>query len=143
MNSQIRAATPTDLPALCRLMSLLAGHPVSRETMLDRLKFIETSPIDELFVIEAEGAVKGLLGFRIRENLEEDSRYGEISAIVTDPDSRGQGLGKALMAFAEGRARELDCIGTWLVSGFGEEMQAHAFYQGMGYQVTGYRFVKR
>ncbi len=46
------------------------------------------------------------------------------------------------MEYAEDRARELGCKGTWLISGFGLEEEAHKFYARLGYQVTGYRFVK-
>jgi hypothetical protein len=47
------------------------------------------------------------------------------------------------MEFAENLAAEQGCIGTWLVSGFGREEQAHKFYKELGYEITGYRFVKR
>jgi len=33
------------------------------------------------------------------------------------------------MAFAEQLARDRGCKGTWLVSGFGREEEAHAFYE--------------
>lgn len=143
MNPHIRPTREDDLPDLARLMSLLAGHDISREQALDRLHMVRASAIDELYVIEADGRVRGLLGFRVRENVEEPSRYGEISAMVTDPDARRMGLGRALMDFAEDRARELGCKGTWLVSGLGREQEAHEFYKALGYQVTGHRFVKR
>jgi N-acetylglutamate synthase-like GNAT family acetyltransferase len=139
----IRNANEQDIPDLCRLMSQLTGHAISTEAMRDRLAMVNTSPIDELLVIESDGAVRGLLGFRIRENLEEPTRFGEISAIVVDPEVRGTGLGRALMEYAENLARERKCIGTWLVSGFGREEEAHHFYKRLGYQNNGYRFVKK
>ena len=46
------------------------------------------------------------------------------------------------MEYAEELAKESNCIGTWLVSGFGREEQAHIFYKALGYEITGYRFVK-
>ncbi len=142
LNPNIRTAEPKDLPDLCSLMSHLVGHEVSLADMEDRLAFIQASDIDELFVFEVQGAVKGLLGFRIRENVEEPSRYGEVSAIVTDPGSRTLGIGRSLMEYAENLARARGCKGTWLVSGFGREEEAHHFYKKLGYTVTGYRFVK-
>lgn len=142
MESIIRNAEPRDLPDLCNLMTHLCGHEVSLADMEDRLAFIQTSDIDDLFVFEVNGAVKGLLGFRIRENIEEPSRYGEISVIVTDPDSRQLGIGRSLMEYAENLANARGCKGTWLVSGFGREEEAHYFYRKLGYKVTGYRFVK-
>lgn len=138
----IRNAESGDIPALCRLMTHLCGHEVTRADMEDRLAFIQASDVDELFVLEVDGAVKGLLGFRIRENIEEPSRYGEVSVIVTDPDSKQLGIGRALMDYAENLARSRGCKGTWLVSGFGREEEAHRFYQKLGYAITGYRFVK-
>jgi GNAT superfamily N-acetyltransferase len=84
----------------------------------------------------------GLLGFRIRENIEERSRYGEVSVIVVDPDYQKQGIGRQLMSFAEQLSKEFNCRGTWLVSGFGREASAHPFYQSLGYISTGYRFTK-
>ncbi len=47
------------------------------------------------------------------------------------------------MDFAEKLARDQGCIGTWLVSGFGREEEAHHFYRALGYEITGYRFVKK
>ena len=46
------------------------------------------------------------------------------------------------LAFAENRAKELGCIGTWLVSGLGREEESHKFYKKLGYEINGYRFVK-
>ena len=82
------------------------------------------------------------MSFRIRENVEENSRFGEIAVIVVKSQSRNMGIGKKLMEYAEQLAHEKDCIGTWLVSGFGREEQAHSFYKELGYKMTGYRFVK-
>ncbi|NLX09834.1 MAG: GNAT family N-acetyltransferase [Chloroflexi bacterium] len=143
MSVCIRPMEPRDIDAVCSLIVQLSGHPMSLEDMADRLAWAERSPIDWLFVGEVDGCVAGLLGFRLRENLEQRSRYGEISVLVTDSAVRRQGVGRALMDFAEQMAREQGCIGTWLVSGFKRKDEAHRFYESLGYQTTGYRFVKR
>jgi hypothetical protein len=52
-------------------------------------------------------------------------------------------VGKQLIEFAEQLAKDLNCKGTWLVSGFGREEKAHKFYKSLGYVSTGYRFVKQ
>ena len=142
MDYVIRKAELSDIEDVRTLMALLTGHEMSVEEAEARLHMIDKSPIEELFVLEAQTKIKGLLGFRIRENLEESSRYGEISVIVTDPHSRRSGFGRALMEFAQKRAREKGCKGTWLVSGFGREEEAHKFYSELGYKITGYRFVR-
>ena len=139
----IREASSTDIPELCKLMFQLNQHEISPEDMQNRLHFVKESPFDYLYVYEEEGAIPGLLGFRIRENLEEVSRFGEISVIVVDAETRGKGIGRSLMDFAERLAQEHECMGTWLVSGLGREEEAHKFYKQLGYEITGYRFVKR
>lgn len=142
MPFSIRKTDEKDIDSLCRLMTELAGHDMIPEQMKDRLEFIKRSPIDELFVCEEEGRILGLLGFRIRVNLEEVSQFGEITAIVVRPEYRKRGVGRFMMDFADKRAVELGCKGLWLVSGFGREEEAHDFYKRLGYRVTGYRFVK-
>lgn len=137
----IRHAEPRDIPRLSQLMSELCGHPISATEAAERLAMVQHSPIDQLFVFEQDDEVKGLLGFRLRENIEECSRYGEISVIVIDPLARRQGVGQALIAHAETLAEHYGCKGTWLVSGLARE-EAHAFYQQLGYQINGYRFIK-
>lgn len=101
-------------------MKELSGHEISQEEMDNRLEFVEDSPFDFLYICEENGAILRLLGFRIRENLEEASKYGEISVIVVDSGARRKGVGRFLMNYAEKLALEKGCIGTWLVSGFGK-----------------------
>jgi GNAT superfamily N-acetyltransferase len=123
-------------------MEELTGHNMSLEDMENRLQFIESSPFDSLYVAEEEGIVRGVLGFRLRENIEEVSRYGEISVIAVDPRWRHRGVGRRMVDYAERLAHEKGCIGTWLVSGFGREEPAHNFYKELGYEINGYRFRK-
>jgi GNAT superfamily N-acetyltransferase len=142
MPLSMRRADRGDIEALCKLMEALSGHPISPEEMGNRLEFVAESRVDSLFVCEEDSRIVGLLGFRIRENLEEMSRYGEISAIVVDTDDRRRGVGRFMMDYAERLAKEKGCKGSWLVSGFGREQKAHKFYKRLGYQINGYRFVK-
>ena len=121
----------------------LTGQTVETETVENRLSYIKTSPIEHLHVCLIDEQVVGVLGFRIRENIENDSRYGEVSVIVTSPDKRKKGIGRKLMEYAEKLARENNCKGLWLVSGFAREEEAHTFYKKLGFEITGYRFVKR
>lgn len=139
----IREFDYSDKSDIQRLFERLTGSRISDSDVINRLDFINNSSIDSLYVYVLNDSVIGLLGFRIRENIEENSRYGEISALVVDSDYRKQGIGKQLLEFAEQLANDLNCKGTWLVSGFGREEKAHQFYKSHGYVSTGYRFVKR
>ena len=138
----IRKAEKTDIESIQSLIIELTGHAISDSDIENRFDLVESSEIDSLYVYEKDNKVIGVLGFRIRENIEENSRFGEVSALVVDPNYRKQGIGKQLMDFADKLANQNDCIGTWLVSGFGREEQAHTFYKSLGFKITGYRFVK-
>ena len=138
----IRPATLDDTKAVKNLFQDLIGHPLSDEDVINRITYVQNSQIDSLFVYDLDNKITGVLAFRIRENIEENTRFGEISAIVVDSESRKKGIGKNLMEYAEHLAHENGCIGTWLVSGFGREEQAHPFYKELGYTATGARFVK-
>ena len=138
----IRKAEKKDKNQVQYLIKELTGHEISDSDIENRFDLVASSQIDSLYVYEHEDKVIGLLGFRIRENIEENSRFGEISVLVVDPNYRKLGIGKQLMNFADELANRNACLGTWLVSGFGREEQAHVFYKSLGYQITGYRFVK-
>jgi GNAT superfamily N-acetyltransferase len=142
MSLNILKAEKDDIVALSSLMTDLSNHPVTSDDVLNRLQLIAESPIDSLFVCEEHAKILGLLGFRIRENIEEVSRFGEVSALVVNADDRLKGVGRYMMDYAEKLAKESGCKGTWLVSGFTREEQAHKFYKRLGYVTTGYRFVK-
>ena len=141
MSFQIREATIDDIDALCSLTKELKGSSISYEDMNNRLQFVQMCPFDFLYVYEEEETIFGLLGFRIRENLEDVTRYGEISIISVDSTIRRKGIGQVLMDYAEQLAKKHNCIGTWLVSGI-KRVEAHPFYKKLGYEVNGYRFVK-
>ena len=138
----IRPATLSDTETVKELFQDLIGHPLSDEDVINRITYVQNSPIDSLFVYDLDNKITGLMAFRIRENIEENTRYGEISVIVVQSESRKKGIGKKLMEYAEQLAHEKGCIGTWLVSGFGREELAHTFYKELGYTITGSRFVK-
>ncbi|OGO30072.1 MAG: GNAT family N-acetyltransferase [Chloroflexi bacterium RBG_16_56_11] len=142
MSLSMRKAEKKDIEDLCVLMDEMSHTAISREDMLNRMMLVEESQIDSLYVCEEDGEILGLLGFRLRENLEEMSRFGEISAIVVYPGNKRNGVGRFMMDYAEKLAREYNCKGMWLVSGFAREQEAHKFYERLGYKVTGYRFIK-
>lgn len=138
----MRAFEPRDSEAVRYLFGQLTGALMTPDEMQSRVDFVAASPIDWLYVAESEGVVCGALAFRLRERIERPGRYGEIYAIVADAAQRRQGVGRAMLAFAEQLARDHECVGTWLVSGFRRADEAHLFYEQLGYAKTGYRFVK-
>ena len=101
----IREADRDDAQVLCRLVHEMGGHEITPEQMEDRLNVVEASPFDSLYVCEEGGTDVGFFGFRVRENIEEVSRYGKISTIAVVPEARARGIGRFMMDYAEGASR--------------------------------------
>ena len=138
----VRRAVRADVPRLAELLSEFRTIPMSVVDADNRFSVIERDPDQELLVACASGQVVALLAFRLRQNLESVSHYGEIATIVVDRAHRGHRIGEALVDAAQELAEQRACVGLWLVSGFGREEEAHRFYERLGFQKTGVRFVK-
>jgi GNAT superfamily N-acetyltransferase len=106
------------------------------------MAFIMDSPLDQLYICAEDGVSKGMVATRIRENIEDNTKFLEISLIITKKEFQKQSIGKQTVLFCEEKARALGCTGLWLVSGFGREEVAHQFYSKLGFTKTGYRFKK-
>jgi hypothetical protein len=51
--------------------------------------------------VKEGGKILGLLGFRIRENLEDVSKFGEVSALVVNAKEKRRGVRRFMMDYAE------------------------------------------
>ena len=136
MTLAIRPATPADIPLIAALIRELAEY----ERLLDKVRFDEaelerhlfgTDPAAEVLVGELDGTPQGMaLFFRNFSTFE--GRPGiYLEDLYVRPDSRGNGLGKALIAavaqiaVARGYARF-----EWAVLDWNEP--AIAFYRSFG-----------
>jgi GNAT superfamily N-acetyltransferase len=141
--SIVRPARRSDLPRIAELLSMFTGEVLSAKEVGNRFDLVSSDRDQALLVASVDGEVAGLLGFRIRHNLESVSHYGEVSILVVGENWRRKGIGRILVGHAEVLARKRKCVGLWLVSGFGREAEAHQFYKRSGFRRTGVRFVKR
>jgi GNAT superfamily N-acetyltransferase len=132
----------SDFSFLKEIISEFNGQMISDSDLQNRITFIMNSPIDELYICCQDNVKNGIVATRIRENIEENSRFLEISLIITKKEFQQQNVGKQMIWFCEKKAKALNCIGLWLVSGFGREEAAHQFYNKLGFAKTGYRFKK-
>jgi GNAT superfamily N-acetyltransferase len=139
----IRPYRPSDLEAMTELMADL-GYPTTMENMAVRMAAMEANPDYFTFVLEAAGQVAAMIGVRQMYFYEGDGLTTCISALVTRSSEQGKGHGKQLIRFIEGWAREMGSGSLNLTSGIKPEREvAHAFYKKMGFEITGYRFVKQ
>ncbi|GMK41321.1 N-acetyltransferase [Paenibacillus sp. CCS19] len=139
----IRLYEPSDLAAVADLMGDL-GYPSTIADMERRMNVMASNPFCHTFVAEQDGQAVGMIGIRISTNYEVDDVVTYISALVVKSNYRGQGIGKQLIRFAEDWSIHNGSNVLYLTSGIKEERKAaHAFYQSLGFEITGYRFVKK
>jgi GNAT superfamily N-acetyltransferase len=78
---------------------------------------------------------------RVHTRVERDEPVGRLIALVVDAHARGLGVGRALVAHVEERARPEGCVQLDLSSSDRRE-DAHAFYRRLGFDDASRRFVK-
>ena len=139
----LREARETDLAAILEL----AGQPgMDDGVVLDiaaaRAIFqrIKSNPAHRIFVADRSGEVVGTYALLIMENL---GHLGAPSAIVEQvlvaPDRQGAGIGMTMMRHVLAEAREAGCYKLTLSSNL-KRVEAHAFYDGLGFTRHGYSF---
>lgn len=135
----IRFATPDDATAISLLFSEL-GHPAGAEALAARLERFTSLGEEAMVAIEA-GVVVGIVALSVMQTLHRPTPVGRMSVLVVTEAVRGRGIGRALVAAAEGRLRERGCALVEVTSNM-RRGEAHAFYAGLGYERTSYRFFR-
>ncbi len=133
-----RTATRADLPAI---VALLADDPLGqgRETAdlapyLAAFDRLTANPMHQLIVGDLGGRVVATCQLTILHGL---SRQGMsralLEAVRVAPDLRSTGIGAALMAEVEARARAAGAAMLQLTTDK-SRLRAHAFYDRLGYE---------
>jgi GNAT superfamily N-acetyltransferase len=94
-----------------------------------------------MFVAETSGDVVGLVAAHIGQGLENNDPHARVTGLVVDGHWRGGGVGKMLMEHIESWCRNRGVHNVILTSG-NHRVDAHKFYQRIGYTATGQRFIK-
>jgi len=139
----IRPYRRSDLSDVLGLMNAL-GYPTQLDKLETRMERMEKLPHYCTYMAELDHEVAGMMGLRIVYAYELEEPVAQISLLVTSQKHRGQGVGKALVAFAERWAVQSGACSLMLTSGIKPEREAaHRFYSHAGFAVNGYRFVKK
>src|SRR6202035_5827926 len=106
-----------------------------------RLRSILRDKVFRTFVAEIDDQVCGMIGTLAHASHEHNDPSGKIIALVVSKKHRRSGVGSALIAaaerdFAKRRVTRLS-LTTRLT-----RVEAHRFYQTLGYSPNGRRFVK-
>jgi GNAT superfamily N-acetyltransferase len=135
----IRFAVTDDAEAIAGLFVEL-GHPVGTEEMAARLARFEQLG-EEALVAQVDGEVVGVCVLHATPVLHRPAPVGRLTAVVVRAALRGAGVGRALVAASEARLRERGCELLELTSNM-PLVEAHAFYERLGFEKTSYRFFK-
>lgn len=137
----IRDAESNDAPELAVLMREL-GYETKQAEMESRLKLILSNPAYKTFVAIMDGRVCGMIGTLTYTSYEHNDRSGRILALVTLSEARQRGIGRALIATAEKDFAQRGIRRVALDTRLTRE-DAHKFYESLGYERNGWRFVKQ
>jgi GNAT superfamily N-acetyltransferase len=136
-----REAIKSDLPALLELYKHLSVDPVDPIPEVDERS---TAIWDEILadknhrvlLIEADGKPVATCVLLIVPNLTRGARpYAIIENVVTHPDARKQGYGKAVLDYARDIAIAHNCYKIMLMTGRKDEATLR-FYGNCGYNCT-------
>ena len=140
-NFRIRNAKLTDAAELAALMSEL-GYETTTAEMRQRLKMISRDRRYSTFVAEIGGVVWGIIGTLTHASPEHNDPSGKIIALVVSTKKRRSGVGRALIAAAEKDLAQRRVARVTLTTRFTRK-EAHRFYEALGYERNGWRFVKQ
>jgi ribosomal protein S18 acetylase RimI-like enzyme len=136
----IRDAKLNDAPELSALMCQL-GYETGRGEMETRLESILSNAAYKTFVAVMDGCVCGMIGTLTYPSYEHNDPSGRILALVTLNTLRRRGIGRALIAAAEKDFAQKGIRRVALDTRLTRE-DAHKFYESLGYERNGWRFVK-
>ena len=137
---KIRSVRLDDSSSVACLMSQL-GYPTSADEMKHRLEGILSDPNYLTLVAEYQKEAVGIIGVGIYRYYEKNGTYGRLLALVVDEKRKGQGIGSTLVVAAERWLKEHG-VSSIIVNSGKQRSEAHRFYERLGYEETGLRFVK-
>jgi GNAT superfamily N-acetyltransferase len=141
----IRPASADDAPALASLLGEL-GYPSEAAQVRARIARVlgasGDKATDSVFVAADPRApgVLGMLALHLFSALHDDAPVALITALVVAERGRGLGVGRRLVDRAIETAREWGCA-RLMVTTHVRRADAHAFYEHIGFELTGRRYV--
>ena len=139
LSYEVRAATAADVPELARLLALL-GYPTEEQVLAARLAAFAAAG-EMALVADAGDRLLGAATIHVTPVLHRAGPVGRLTALVVDDETRGRGVGRALVTAAEAILSARGCVLIEVTSNR-RRTDAHAFYERLGYVATSLRFGK-
>jgi N-acetylglutamate synthase-like GNAT family acetyltransferase len=135
----VRSASEADCRAIAKLLSVL-GYSSSEDDVRRRLPRLlcDTACIA---VAELDQVVAGLATAHLFDAIHLDSRAAWLTSLVVLPDMQRLGVGRALVDQVESWTRACGCSHISVLTSV-QRLDAHAFYEAIGYARTGHRYTK-
>lgn len=137
---EIRIADAGDAARLVPLFDDLE-HPATEEQLVRRLTRLAGDPTYAAWVGEADGELLAFAAGHLLHLVENDDPAAQLIALVVAHEQQGRGLGKQMVATFETWAGGLGAARLAVTSNR-RRTEAHAFYEGRGYDRTGFRFAR-
>jgi GNAT superfamily N-acetyltransferase len=115
-------------------------HPTPAEPIPARLRQL-LDHNGQALVAEDDGVLLGIATMQVVYSLVDDAPRAMLTGLVVREDMRGSGVGRALVSAVEAWARERGANRVVVTTAL-RRSGAHAFYEHMGYEFTGRRYVK-
>lgn len=137
----LRPVTEAELPLLTEILAELDGNaPFPVEHVRAKWLEMQRFPDYVTYFAELDGEIVGSLSINVFPVLSGDLRSEAIAeAVVVRPPFRGRGVGRAMMSAALALAAAKDAYKLALSSNL-RRLDAHRFYEGMGFTRHGYSF---
>lgn len=135
----IRAATQNDAAELARLISPL-GYVITQADVEARWE-PWTREGNTALVVEEQGSLLGVITLHRMTVLHRSQPVGRITSLAVDRPAQGRGLGRALVHSAEAELARAGC-GMVEVTSHTRRLEAHQFYEHLGYVRTSHRLAK-
>ena len=137
----LRPVTEAELPLLTEILAELDGNaPFPLEQVRASWLEMQRFPDYVAYFAELDGEIVGTLSLNVFPVLSGSMCPEAIAeAVVIRPACRGRGLGRAMMRAALALAAEKGAYKLALSSNL-RRLDAHRFYEGMGFTRHGYSF---
>jgi GNAT superfamily N-acetyltransferase len=136
----IRPPSDRDLDALGELMGQL-GYPAGADSMQRRLASFGDDPRTIVLVAESESEPVGVAMAHLSPAIHLDQPVAMLIALVVADGSRSRGVGRQLVAAVEDWAKRSGARRMSVTTNVARH-RAHAFYERLGYENTGRRYLK-
>ena len=136
----VREAALDDAPRLAPLLGEL-GYAVGADDLLARMRRLLGRDDQKVLIAEGGGRALGLLALHVFPVLAYDRDLAMIMALVVTQAARGLGVGRALVERAEAIGKSLGAS-RLMVTTHVRRADAHAFYERLGFEFTGRRYVR-